>query len=420
MSVGTLTTFSAFMMKRFLKSNFLYDTIEKTYPWFESIQKRKDFGGSSFDLPVLYDRPQGMGARDRATAQANASTVKGAVQVITTGDYHASLFIANKAIEQSSGNEDAFLSIKEAEMQAILDEALYSVALSSTSNGGNALGQVASVAANVLTLTKKSDVAHFERNMTLVASDNDGDITTDSLLDGGNTTTVVAVDPAAGTVEVNDIADISGLSANDYLFRDGDFFGDEGSTILKGLGAQISGSATPPALYSVTAATRALRPDRLAGCYLASSELTTLDDEERIELLNTRMAGVFRSRVAPRSYLHPEDFNRLSRSLQQRGIIARDDPESRWGHKALSVVAGGKEQKIMSDPCMREGKLHALDPAHWWLASTGDLFHPLGKDGLESLRQATADNYEWRWVCYPALYTNAFIRSGVVTLTSGD
>ena len=414
---STTTTYSAFLKRRFPQDKFVRDQIGKNRPFFEAMKMKTDFSGKSTNIPILHQRPQGV-ASTRAKAQSNATNVQGKEQVIQNGRYAASVYIGLEVLLAARNNAGAFLDNKTAEIESLYDEALDNIAYSATGNGGNSIGKVDAnyTSGNDITLEDPADAFKFEVGMTIVTAAADGATSTDSV-DSGSTT-VTAIDRATGILTVDDATDLTGLAASRFIFRDGDFAGDSGTVVLKGIQTIVAGSATPDALYGLTAGDRAVDPWRFGGVYIASGDLTNLNDEERIQLLGVYMKGRAKSTPPKTGYLHPENWNNLSLSLQQRGYIPRTDPDSKWGHQYLSVNTGGVEQKIKADPFFPKDIYFALNHDHLFLDSMGALLGPVDQDGVTILRSAVADTFEHRLVSFPVIFANSFVRHGRAALNA--
>ncbi len=95
-------------------------------------------------------------------------------------------------------NVGAFLEAKVAEIDGLYQTAGEMLSLYTWGNGGQALGQIATLSTNDFTLTNPTDIGNFEIGMTLVASARDGSTSTDSLLDSGDSTTLASINRSTG------------------------------------------------------------------------------------------------------------------------------------------------------------------------------------------------------------------------------
>jgi hypothetical protein len=410
-NASTATTFD-FALKTRYTARKIEDLTVAERPFLAKVAKDEDFVGVAEVVPMTYANPQGIAGSTRAVAQTNATNVTGAKFTVTNGKYHGSVDIGDEVLKKSRKNPGAFLQNQTAETDGLYEQMAENLSIYIWGNGGNALGRRASISTNTVTLTNAHEARSFEVGMTVVASANDGSDPSHVLRAGS--TTVTAVDPALGTVTLASAAAITSFANNDYLFRQGDFFGDQAVVVVKGIQLQIYGAAAPPALYGMT---RTAEPIRLSGCYVPSADVTGAGIEERIQKLGAYMSGRFKAKVPQDGYLHPEDWQSLAISLQNRGQRSLTDESTRFGFKYLEVITGGQTQKIYAERHCPKGTYFALGMKYWTLASLEKLIAPLNADGLTMLRKGTTDDYEFRLICYPALYTNAPLHNGRVTLT---
>lgn len=407
---STVTTFD-FALKRRYTDKKIEDLTMADKPFLAKVAKNTEFSGSATVIPLTHVNPQGIAGSTRAVAQTNQTNVVGKTFLLTNGKYHGSVYIGDEVLEASRNNPGAFLDNKTAETDHLWEQMSQNLALYLFGNGGCALGRRASASTNVITLTDQADVANFEVGMTVVASANDGSDTSHALRTGS--TTVASVERSNGTVTLTSAAGITSFADNDYLFRQGDFFGNTGVVVLKGIAAYIWGTDAPPALYGMT---RTSDPVRLAGCRIPSSVTNGKGTEERIQLLGAYMSGVYRMSPVDAVYMHPIDWQYLSQALQSSGYRPLADDSTRFGFQVIRWAVGGKVVDIYSDPFCPRGTAFALKMDSWRLHSMNKLIHPLEKDGLTLLRSTSVDEYEYRLISYPVLECNAPGKNGRVTV----
>jgi len=402
-----------FALKERASSDRVENMIGNDRPLLGMIPRDTDYSGEALGVPVILGNPQGVAASTRAQSQANATNVKGVKFLVTNGRYHGTVEIGDEVIKASRNNPGAYLENKGAEMDGIMEQMLDTLATHAWGNGGGALGVIGSISTDTITLAEPSDIINFHVGMEIATSENDGSAAAHTLQAG--TATVTAVNAAAGTFTcaAGEIAAMTGEDAGDYIFRVGDFSGDTGVPILKGMQYQIPGTATPGALYGVT---RTSDPVRLAGCYVPTAELAGKDIEQRITMLGTWMSGRFRTKVPSKGFLHPENWQDLQSTLQSQGTRSLTDTSTKFGYEYLEMVLAGKRQRIYSDPFCPRDNYFALELDMWKLTSMDALIHPLNGDGLTLLRKSTTDDYEFRLIGYPAQYTRAPVRQGRVGL----
>lgn len=400
---STVTTFD-FALKEWFNDERVKNTVFSDRPLLGMIRKETEFQGSGHPVPVIYKAPQGVSVA-LSDAQSNATNVGGAQFMVTAGDVTSSVEIGDKVIKASRANPGAFLQNKKAEIEGLYGMVSDTIAVALAGNGGMSLGRVSSAgwAANVATLTDKADIHKFHVGMVLVASANDGSDAAHATLGPGDTATVTAVNLAAGTVTIN--ATPGSWGANNYLFRRGMFFGNQAKFVMWGVQAYIwTDASPPPTIYS-----QARTDDRvrLAGMAVPAADLTGKGIEERIQILGSRMTGRGMAPGADCYFLNPEDWQSLAIALQSRGQRSLTDDSTSFGYQYLEVIAGAKRAKVYADRYFPMGVVFGLKLDTWTLYSLEKLIHPIKGDGLEMLRKATANDYEYRLVSYPGLGQNA-------------
>jgi hypothetical protein len=421
---STLTTFDGLLKERYLDSSIVEKLMYPENVLFGLMKKGSGMVGDNLPIPILYGNPQGV-ASPFATAQTNASLAGGGGNVqttkwnITTGDYHAVIHIGDKVLMASRTNQGAFLEDKRIEIDGLYETAAENLSIYLWGNGGQALGRIGVInstgAAGTVTLTQTADIANFENLMSVVASANDGSDAAHTLRAGSDQ--IEGISRSDGILTFDDTTDITSLSANDYLFREGDFFGDQGVIVIRGVQSFVTATKAPPALWGVTAATRASDPERFAGCRVDTAFTAGKSYEERITILFSQMTGRFKAKAPTHVFLHPEDHQVLATQLSGRGIRPLQDSSTKFGYSKIEVATSGGTVGIYADRHCPKGTAFALRLGDWGIDSMGELLHPQNGDGLTMLRRSTATDYEYRLISYPLAYCRAPKNSGRVSLS---
>lgn len=371
--------------------------------------------GSSMPVPFIYGNPQGVSG-SFANAQSNGTNILPDKWLITAGDYYGTVTVGDKVLKASRTNRGAFLSNMTAEFDGLYEQVAEDLDIYLWGNGGQALGQRASISTNTVTLSSPEQAANFEVGMTVVASSADGSTSTDALRTGS--TTVTAVDVGNGTVTLASAAAITSFANNDYLFRQGDFFGNTGTVVVKGVQTFITATDTPMALWGVSAAQRLVHLQRYSGCRVPTSIVSNKSFEERIRLLGAYMAGRYKSKMSDLDgYMHPEDWQVLETLMGARGVRPADESDTQFGLMSIKAIIGGKSVNVYPARNCPKGTFFLMNMSDWWIGSIGELVAPQNEDGMEFLRKATSTDYELRLISYPALACRAPKNSGRVTLT---
>lgn len=412
---STLSTFDG-LLKEYYKPNIVEKLVFPNNVLLGMLEQDGDtkMVGDVMPVPVIYGNPQG-GGYTFSTAQTNNSNLRTTKFNIEAGQWHAVVEIGDKAIEASRTNLGAFLENKKAEIDGLHVTAGDALSAYTWGNGGQSLGVVGTVSTTLLTLQTASDITNFERDMVLVASANDGSDASHTLRTGNEL--ITGIDRGNGTLTAVDWTTISSITAGDHLFRQSDFFGDQGSVVIKGVQAFVANTDTPAALWGVTAATRLTDLQRLSGCRVPGADIAGLPLDERIMKLLSYMQGRFKVAAMPDAgFLHPEDFQTLVTLMSARGVRPLEDKETRFGYMKIGIWSPAGEIPIYTDRHCPKGHFFALRMKDWWMSSLGELVHPQTSDGLQMLRRDTSTDVEFRLISYPALACRAPGNNGRVPL----
>jgi hypothetical protein len=413
---STLVTFDAFI-KEYYNPQKVEDLTRGGKPFYSRVQKNSEVTGDPWVVPILYGNPQGTSAGTLANAQTGASGTGGNIVsvkwAISMASYFGSVSIGDKVIMASRNNMGSFLQDKTVEIDGLYEQFANDLAMQCWSNGGGATGQIATISGNVLTLVRPQDAFNFEIGEYIGACSDDGTNTGTTPRTGS--TYVTAIDRISGAITVNSAAGITSLAALDYIFRLGNVIANTATTIFSGVQAFITTTLAPGTLWGVT---RTADIQRLSGSKVPSNLLSGKGIEERIQLLGVLMQGRYRGMGTGNfeCYLHPEDWQNLTISVQSRGIRPLEDTDTKFGYQYIEVIAGGKRMKVFSDPYCPKGLAYIMRMDNWTLGSYGELIAPVNGDGLQMLRASTTNDYEFRLKSYPNLVNNAPGFSGVVAL----
>ena len=420
MAGSTLTTFDALMKERYMDSSIVEKLVYPENPLLAKLQNSGDteMVGDVMPVPIFSALPQGLSG-GFSTAQTNAALTGGNTASykwqITAGEYYGVIYIGDKVIMASRTNKGAFLANKEIEIDGLFEQAGENMSVYLWGNGGQAIGRRASVSGNDMTLVADIDAQNFEVGMNLKASVADGSTSTDTQR-GGTAATVTGVNRSTGVVTSTTYGNITSFADNDYLFREGDFFGDQGVIVIRGVQSFITASDAPPALWGVTAAARATDPQRYADYRVQTTTITGKTHEERIKILIAQMTGRFKSKAPTSGWMNPEDFQVLETLMAARGVRPLEDDTTKFGFAKINIATAGGNIPIYCDRHCPKGTFFALRMEDWGISCMGELLHFQNGDGMEILRVYNSTNYEARLISYPLLYCRAPKNSGRVSL----
>ncbi len=416
---STLTTFDALLKERYVDSDKVEELIYPENVLLGMLEKKGDTGmvGSDMPVPIITVNPQGTSAT-LTQAQTNATNIVARKFIITAGDYSGSVSIGDKVMMASRTNSGAFLEDKVTEIDGLYETFGESMSIYVWGNGGSALGKVASIGpgANDITLVNPQDAQNFEIGMIARESGDDGSDAAHALRSGS--TTVSAVNRATGVITFTDRTQYSALAVGDYFFRAGDFGGNSGNIIVKGVQAFITATDTPQELWGISAAVRLTDPQRYAGCRVDPVSLAGKSYEERIKILFAQMTSRFKAKAPDQVFMNPEDFQILETLMAARGVRPLEDESTKFGYMSIDVLTGSGRKKIYCDRHCPFGTAFAFSSKNHWISSMGELIRVINGDGLQMLRASTTNDYELRIQSYPLYANNCPRNHGRVLLQS--
>ncbi len=363
-----------------LKDYYTKDKIQEQSfydnPFFAMVPKKRA-GGRRYPQPVEYGRP-GNASSDFGTAMTNATNSKYDDFLLTRVKQYQKILVDHELLLSTENADEAF--------QPAFDEfdkgfrglgEKMARRLYRTSTGS--IGQMANSTVNTTTITlaDAASAFNFEVDQVIQFSDTDGG----ALLDSGDTTTVTAVDPEAGTVTVADNLQtkITGIGTNDFVSQAGDR-----NLALAGLEdwLPVTDRSTKLAA-SFFGVTRSARPDRLGGIYLDGTTLGGID-----EILIKLVAKQAKHGGRPSHiFLNPETFSDLQLLWNSKHfvfqnietVIKGEGGDVILGFPGMKVNIGGFMVRLYGDISCPSSRIYSLQMNTWKLWHTGELPNFLGE-----------------------------------------
>lgn len=307
---------------------------ELTYPknpFYAMVKKTTGFTGKQKDCPIWYGGNAG-GSHTFSNARANKRPgLFKAFSLTRVRDYNLGN-IEVEAIKASRDNAGAFLKLSQGEVDLAIKQLTNNLGISMFRNSGSARGQVGSINSTALTLLNPEDVVNFEVGQLLVQSTADG--TSGAL--GTGSSEVTKVDRRAGILYA---ANWTNFTANDYLFRDGDF-----GTGISGVDSWCP-TTTPTTGDSFFGVDRST-DTRLYGQYHDGSNQDILD---AILDLDTKLAreGAETDLV----FVNPGDFNAIRKRLQGDVVYEKVSPSDKANVSFNGIHISGMsgDLKVVAD-----------------------------------------------------------------------
>lgn len=358
------------------------------------LPKDEAFYGKSKEVPLWFGGNQGR-SRTFSSAQNNKRPGKYKAFFVTRVSDYALGSIGTEAMLASENDDAAFLNLAKSEIDGTIRTASNNLGMAIYRNSGGARGQVSSIATKTVTLTNARDVVFFEIGAVFVNSTTDG--TSGSV--GSFKGEVTAVDRRAGTVTFDGVTN---LSANDYLFQEGDF-----GLSMSGLADWIPAVA-PSAGDNFFGVDRSV-DTRLYGQYLdltsgSYAGISIQEGLERADELIYNEGGALSHIV-----FNPLDFGKLRTSLGANVVYdkVRSPDEASISFSTIKVAGLANEIQCMADRNCPENIAWGLTMDSWELCTLKGGPRVLqGKDGLKFLWDYNADSMEIRvgmygnLVCY--------------------
>lgn len=390
-----MTSFDA-ALKEYYTDERIYNMCYTDNPALAMLAKMENFKGRNHPVPIVYGNPQGRSATF-ATAQANKSDVQVEAFLLTRKKDYGLASIDNEALEASEGDKGSFLSAQTEQIDGVIASVADSLAVAIFGTGSGLRGQVlAEPSTNAttfqITLKNIQDVTKFERNQTLViySAETGGSKRTSDGTD--DEWTVAAVDRDTGVLTLNGSYDGSGdIAANEYIFVEG----DRGS-MLSGFRAWLPDSA--PSATAFFGVDRSVDPTRLAGLRYDGSaqpiEEALIDAASRLAREGARPDTCF---------IGYSKWAELEKALGSKVQYVDIKGPAEVGFRGIMINGPRGPIKVVADRSCPSDRAFMLTMNTWKLYSLGAAPKILRTDGLQMLREATADSYEVRVGYYAQL-----------------
>lgn len=348
----------------------------KDAPLYALIEKKKDFFGENYPLPMRVTNPQGASA-NFAKAQANKEASNYKKFTLTRVKDYSLASISTEAILASSSNSGAFLELATAEIDGAMDTMKRRIGWALYGNGSGVIGTIASIGANIAVLSTADDIVRFEVGQTVEVRTSGG-----TLRGGTNPVKVVKVDRDAGTAELS--ATPTATAATDTINVEGDY-----NAKLSGLAAWIPSVA--PGATPFFGVDRSADVTRLGGIRVPSAGKPI--DEALIDA--ARRVG--REGLGSPDYVFCSfsKYAALEKTLGAR-IRYKDVTVAGIGFKGIEVTGPQSTMTVLPDRDCPDELMYMLDMSTWCLLSLKDPIMLLDQDGNKMLREGAADAHEVR------------------------
>ena len=395
-----LTSFDA-ALKQHYTNDRVEDMVYKRNPFLALLTKMEQFGGKNLPIPIIYGNPQGRSKTfGNAKTRGAATSTKVDDFVLTRVKDYSIATIDNETLEASKGDANAFMTAFSTEVDGAINSLTRSIAIGVFRDSSAAIGQVLATPSNaspwVITLKQSSDVTNFELQQVInIWSAKSGGTQRSS--DGSDTSwVVVAVDRDAGTITLDGTYSGSGtIAANDYIFIEG----DRGLGI-SGLSDWIPDSAPGSTLFF--GVNRSVDVTRLGGLRMDGTGLPI--EEALIEGdAKVNREGFYIDHY----FMNPKKLADLKKALGTKVQYVTLQANARISFTGVMVDGDKGPITCLADFNCPYDHIYGLAMEYWKLYSLGKAVRPVPSDGLDMLRQDTADGVEVRYGFYGNLATRA-------------
>jgi len=273
-------------------------------PWLAQMPKSEDGGGTNFQINTTTSGL--VSSNDFATALAEMNNPELPTFNVTWVDTYAFGSVKNKMIMRSKGNKKAIVDALKQQTDSAAQGFGRNVGHQAWWNKGGAIGKVASISTNTITLKAAAphsvwDIVNFTKNMKVVFSSTDG--TAGGAPNKLGSTKVTKVVRESNTFDVT-ATDITTIAADDFVFREGNF-GICASGVLDWVPA-----TAPTGGDSHYGVDRSDDPTWLAGGRFTGAG--TIEQS----IIDAEGEGATHGGIFNQGWLHPKRFAQLKKEIQ--------------------------------------------------------------------------------------------------------
>ena len=397
-----MTAFAA-ALKQYYMDDVVENLVYQDNPLLAMMPKDEKFGGQNMPVPLIYGNPQGRSATFSVAQSGSTSFSSKLAQFLMTRvqDYSIAT-VGNEAIEASKGDDYAFMEAATTEIDGCINTLKRSIATSQYHSGFGEIGQIGSISGSTVTLLNIDDVTNVEVNQVHVFS---ASLSASGLRNSGATTTltVTKVDRVAGVITYSAaLSTVVGAAANDYIFCSGDRQDSSTPARLKLAGLEAwAPAAAPTTGDSFFTVDRSVDPTRLGGVRYNGAGYPV---EEVLIEGATRVAR--EGFAVTHAFMNFRTYGNLLKALGAK-VQYIDAKVGNVGFSGVTVDGPRGRIEVYADQNCPSNRTWALTLRLWKMRSLGKLVRVIESDGLQMLRQASADGIEIRYGSYNNMSTSA-------------
>lgn len=399
-----LTSFDA-ALKQHYTSDRVENMVYKDNPLHALMPKMENFGGRNLPIVTVWGNPQGR-SRSFTQAQTRGQATSSKVDdfLLTRVKDYSIAYIDNETLEASKGDPNAFMEAATTEIDGAINALTRSLAIKEYRAGYGEIGQIAAggISGAVVTLANPDEITNIEVGMELDLS---ATLTGAVKAYGSNShgLYVIGVNRSDGTftcsANVTDAANgIPTAAAGDFIFVRGDHDGAN-LTCVAGLEAWVPASApSSSAFFGVDRS----QDTRLGGLRYDGSNMPI--EEALIE--GASIAGRDGGKV-DHYMMNFAKYSNLEKALGSKVQYVDLQANAYISFQGIMINGPKGPIKVVPDQNSQPDRAWGLNLPTWKLYSLGKAVRVIDTDGLQMLRQATADGVECRYGYYANMGSRA-------------
>jgi len=359
-------------------------------PLLEWFDRKDDWYGDAYVVPVLYEDPQGY-SETLSVALTSAETTK-QVKFVSTQRAHGYQVVklTAEAVIAASKDIGSFIKAKETQFSGALRNCGKQLHLQ-LYRGQGAKGTIASITnanPSVITLMVKSDAYNFGIGETLMADD-----TATGASPRATRSKVAGRDAAAGTITMdsNAVADAS-WAANDVLFTDGD-----PTYRVRGLNDWLP--IVAPSATTFLGVDRTADIQGLSGHRVDNTGRSLIENGEELAMQIGEFGG-----EPDAWFMNPRAGLQLAEDLGAK-VTRSDGGHGKFGFSGFTLehfVTG--PISVVFDTGCPANRSYMLQKNTWRFSHMQQVPHLVRDDGRDSIRGTTTDTVEYRWRWFGDLF----------------
>lgn len=372
-----------------LKEIYDEQTVEvMTYtdnPLLALMNKKTDFGGKLYPLPVIVDASTGRSSTF-SNAQNNQSPANIKEFILTRASDYSIAQVTHEAMMAAKTDRMSFVREVKLAVDQAFQVCVNSLASAMFRSGTGSIGQITSITTGVIVLTDPNSVVQFMVGQVLQSNATDGGASPRAALGY-----VVGMNRAAGTVTVSASSGgaagtPTGWTANDYLLVQGD-----NNLKVTGLAGWLNANnvASNDNFFSVN---RYSDPTRLAGVYYNGSSQSIEEALVDGSTLLAREGGKPDVAIVPYS-----SYSALEKSLGARAVYTDWEGPAEIMFRGIEINGANSRIKVFPDRNCQAQTAWLLTMKSWYLLSLGEAPQIFDyEDNLQWLRMSSYDAAELR------------------------